>query len=134
MYADGLGVLVSRALKSLERAMSDRGHRASERTGVKRWIQLMILSPEGYEPKQQVSCISRDVSRTGIGLRIAEPVEKGTPLVMGVPGIDGTDAVFGRVVHCEQAPDDWYWLGVRLEGMPDEVRAAGWVSAIGKAA
>lgn len=115
--------------------------RQHERTELSVEIRVVLLSQgegqsEGgcWEPGEERTCVSRDLSAGGVGLRMDGPLPEGQPVLVFVPGIERTVRVFGRVCHSRDAEDGGAWVGVRFYGMPVELERTDWVRSIADAA
>jgi len=112
--------------------------RQHERTELSIEMRVILLSQGdggGWEPGEERTCVSRDLSAGGVGLWMDRPLDEGRPVLVFVPGIERTVRVFGRVRHCRTAGGaGGAWVGVRFYGMPVELERSDWVRSIADAA
>lgn len=117
-----------------------RDQRQHERTELSIEMRVILLSQgDGgvWEPGEERTCVSRDLSAGGVGLRMDRALDEGQPVLVFVPGIERTVRVFGRVCHRQEAEGGGTggaWIGVRFYGMPVELERTDWVRSIAEAA
>ena len=108
-------VTASEALEVTRAAEARRTPRREERVGVVRHVE--------YTPFPRVSAhqrgrlgFTRDVSPSGLCLRVEAPERAGSLLRVAVRGVDGRPArvAIARVVWTSEAADGAFWVGLQI--------------------